>query len=107
MVEPQIVVLVVAGSSPVGHPPLQIQISGLKLATLKLQQFHRNYIVAGKMLQNRNFSIDATFHICNLARHGQKPQWHMAIFSIFTITQQLSMGLCFRIFDSACRRKTT
>ena len=32
MVEPQIVVLVVAGSSPVGHPPLQIQISGLKLA---------------------------------------------------------------------------
>ena len=36
MVEPQIVVLVVAGSSPVGHPPLQIQISGLKLADVEI-----------------------------------------------------------------------
>jgi hypothetical protein len=32
MVEPQIVVLVVAGSSPVGHPALQIQIIKLQPA---------------------------------------------------------------------------
>jgi hypothetical protein len=37
MVEPQIVVLVVAGSSPVGHPPPQIQISGLKLADVEIK----------------------------------------------------------------------
>jgi hypothetical protein len=36
MVEPQIVVLVVAGSSPVGHPPLQIQTSGSRLADVEI-----------------------------------------------------------------------
>ncbi len=54
------------------------------------------------MLQIRNFFIDATFQICNLARHGQKPQRHMAIFT-FTITEQLSMGRCLRNVDSASR----
>ena len=36
MVEPQIVVLVVAGSSPVGHPPLQIQIIKFQLSTVEI-----------------------------------------------------------------------
>ena len=34
MVEPQIVVLVVAGSSPVGHPAFKFQIPSLKLEIL-------------------------------------------------------------------------
>jgi hypothetical protein len=57
-----------------------------------------------KILQNRHVFVDATFHICNLARHVHKAQRHMAIFSSFTITQQLSMVRCFGIFDSASRR---
>jgi hypothetical protein len=36
MVEPQIVVLVVAGSSPVGHPASQIQIPNPNLQNLEL-----------------------------------------------------------------------
>ena len=58
MVEPQIVVLVVAGSSPVGHPPLQIQISGLKPVDVEITAVSPQLIVAGKTLQNRNFFID-------------------------------------------------
>jgi hypothetical protein len=122
MVEPQIVVLVVAGSSPVGHPALHSQIANFNasdswigvwftqektprkpLAFGKLKRrwwkttasiehvsakWHNDRITAlcpAKTLQHRNFFIDATFHICNLARHVHNAQRHMAIFCTITI----------------------
>jgi hypothetical protein len=55
MVEPQIVVLVVAGSSPVGHPPRSTKTWVAQLLS------YRNDIVAGKMLQNRNVLLTQHF----------------------------------------------
>jgi hypothetical protein len=41
--------------------------------------------ISGKDITKSSFFIDATFHICNLARHVHKAQRHMAIFDTITI----------------------
>jgi hypothetical protein len=78
--------------------------NGVERARLNEAAQRPHGTISGKDITESSFFVDATFHICNLARHVHKAQRHMAIFSTFTITQQLSMVRCFGIFDSASRR---
>ena len=136
MVEPQIVVLVVAGSSPVGHPAPRIQISGLKLTDFGLKRFHlakapRKLLLVTK----RPRSLDKTwvaqllpYAITSLLAKCYKivifllTQHFISVISRAMVTnhsgtwrcsahsrslQQLLMARSLRDLDSASRRKAT
>ena len=92
MVEPQIVVLVVAGSSPVGHPAR----SALNLAIKAFVQrrsrngrflrYNRRVVCPNPWVKNYKIVIDAILQTCNLGRHVHKSHRHMALFRAITFT---------------------
>ena len=107
MVEPQIVVLVVAGSSPVGHPSSLNRCCDRFRLRKRGSARYDHAISSKKNYRSVIFLLQPILRICNFARNVDNAFRHMAIFSTFTITKQLSMGRCLRNVDSASRRKTT
>ena len=90
MVEPQIVVLVVAGSSPVGHPAQAIDLAIESFRAVQTSQRHRRYtgaLLPQLVVENYKIAIDAILQTCNLGRHVHKSQRYMATFRAITFTQ--------------------
>ena len=86
MVEPQIVVLVVAGSSPVGHPAQSTLNLAIKAFVKRSsrdgrsRRHNRCLIRPNLWLKNYEIVIDAILQTCNLGRHVHKSQRYMALF---------------------------